>query len=293
MVALSAFADEISESVEEQVAVLAALAIRFIDVRGVGGRNVASLTMGEVRALRDDLDRHGLEVASLASPVGKSPADTPLDDLRGRVEHAAVLAHILGTPSVRVFSFYPPGLTGPHHEGDPPVDLAAWRDAAFVRLAAMIGWARESGVVLLVENDRGTYSETVDGAAEMVAALGSEHLGVVLDPANFVQSGEIAYPDGYAALAPWVRQVHVKDVTADGTMVAAGEGTVGWPELLRALRDDGYPGLLSLEPHLARGGQFGGFTGPELYPRAAAALRDLLAQLEWVEESAIIDVQEA
>ena len=115
----------------------------------------------------------------------------------------------------------------------------------------------------------------------------------MLDPANFIQCGQTAYPDGYAALARWVRQVHVKDVAADGTIVAAGEGTTGWPELLRALPDDGYPGFLSLEPHLARGGQFGGFTGPDLFPRAAAALRDLLARVEWAEEFPIMDAQEA
>jgi sugar phosphate isomerase/epimerase len=293
MVALAAFADEIAEDVDDQAAVLAAQAITFVDVRGVGGRNVVHLTTREVRALRDNLDRHRLEVASLASPVGKSPADIPLPALRVQVEHAAVLAHILGTPLVRIFSFYPPGLAGPPEEGEAPIDLPGWRDAVLARLEAMSSWAREAGVALLVENDRGTYAQTVTGAVDVLGALGSEHLGMVLDPANFVQCGQTAFPDGYRSLAAWVRHVHVKDIAAEGTMTVAGEGTTGWPGLLRALRDDGYAGLLSLEPHLARGGQFGGFTGPDLFPRAVTALRDLLSGLGWAEHVPALDAQEA
>jgi sugar phosphate isomerase/epimerase len=50
-------------------------------------------------------------------------------------------------------------------------------------------------------------------------------------------------------------------------------------QTLAALRDDGFAGYVSLEPHLATAGRFGGFSGPEGYRRAAAALKELLAEL--------------
>ena len=41
----------------------------------------------------------------------------------------------------------------------------------------------------------------------------------------------------------------------------------------------GYDGFATLEPHLLGGGPTGGVTGPELFPKAAAALRRLLDQV--------------
>jgi sugar phosphate isomerase/epimerase len=291
MVALSAFADEVADDLTAQVSALRAVGIAHVDVRGVGGRNVTTLDVAEVRAARATLDANEIGVASLASPIGKCPVDTPLAELHGQVERAATYAHILGTPLVRVFSFYPPGLTAPPERDSAPVDSApvdnaAWRDGALGRLDAMTSWARDNGIVLLVENEKGTYAATVEGCAEICGRFGGDYLGTVLDAANYVQCGQVPYPDGYLTLRPWIRHVHVKDVAADGAMVVAGKGGCRWPELLDALRGDGYDGYLSLEPHLLRAGQFGGFTGPELFPDAVAALRRLLAELAWTEEAA-------
>jgi hypothetical protein len=36
---------------------------------------------------------------------------------------------------------------------------------------------------------------------------------------------------------------------------------------------------MTMEPHLKTGGQFGGSTGPELFARAIAAVRELAAQV--------------
>jgi sugar phosphate isomerase/epimerase len=270
MVMLSAFADEISDRLDEQITVLRRESVGYLDMRGVDGRNVLDLGQLEAKRIRETLDRCDIGVAALASPVGKSPADTPLETLRERFEHAAALAHIFGTPWVRVFSFYPPA------DGTGP-----WRDAAFERLATMVSWAREDGVALLVENEQRTYADTVERCVEVLGAVGGDHLGLVFDAANFIQCGQCPYPDAYEALHPWIRHVHVKDVTEDGRMVVAGQGVARWPDLLRALRDSGYDGFLSLEPHLTRAGQFGGFTGPGPFGAAVRALRGELAAVGW------------
>jgi sugar phosphate isomerase/epimerase len=54
-----------------------------------------------------------------------------------------------------------------------------------------------------------------------------------------------------------------------------------WPDLLQRLRQDGYDGVLSLEPHLAEAGQYQGFSGPDLFRRASQALQLLLRTLDW------------
>jgi len=75
--------------------------------------------------------------------------------------------------------------------------------------------------------------------------------------------------------------VHVKDARDDGHVVAAGEGSARWPELLDRMRADGYEGFMALEPHLAIAGQRGGFTGPELFHYAAEALKGMLQKMGW------------
>ena len=56
-----------------------------------------------------------------------------------------------------------------------------------------------------------------------------------------------------------------------------GDGQVR--ETLAALRDSGFAGYMSLEPHLATAGRFGGFSGPDDFRRAAQALKALLTEL--------------
>ncbi len=58
-------------------------------------------------------------------------------------------------------------------------------------------------------------------------------------------------------------------------MVAgAGDGEV--VETIRALRDDGFDGFFSLEPHLADFSAHGGFSGAELWTSAWRAFTDIL-----------------
>jgi sugar phosphate isomerase/epimerase len=50
-------------------------------------------------------------------------------------------------------------------------------------------------------------------------------------------------------------------------------------ETLAALRDSGFEGFLSLEPHLAQAGRYGGFSGPDGFTLAAQALKSILNDL--------------
>jgi sugar phosphate isomerase/epimerase len=68
-------------------------------------------------------------------------------------------------------------------------------------------------------------------------------------------------------------------VAATGEVVPAGEGDGQLRETLTALRDSGFEGFISLEPHLAQAGRFGGFSGPEGFRRAVRALKLVLNEL--------------
>jgi sugar phosphate isomerase/epimerase len=273
MIRLSAFADEISPDLSEQIDVLRNEGIRFLDLRAVWGTNVLDLTDQQVAGIKQSLDRHGVGVAAIGSPIGKVPIDHSLDDQLRRLERAILLAEVFGTPFIRIFSFYPATSN--------PAPVSAYRDEVVARLRVLTERARHAGITLLHENDTGLYGDTIARCVDVMQSVDDAHLRAVLDPANFIQSQQAPFPDGYEALRPWLRYIHVKDALRDGTVVPAGEGEGRWPELLSRLRDDGYDGFFSLEPHLAAAGQFQGFSSPDLFRRASQALQQMLRAMAW------------
>ncbi|HET8626194.1 MAG TPA: sugar phosphate isomerase/epimerase family protein [Thermomicrobiales bacterium] len=268
---LTGFADEISPDLDEQLDTLARESLRYLELRAVWGKNVLRLDDAELARVRQALDRQGVGVSSIGSPIGKiGVADDfapHLEDFK-RALHAA---HVMGAPFVRIFSFYIP-------EGDDP---ARYRDEVLSRLGRLVEAADGAGVTLLHENERGIYGDTPARCRDLLAALDSPLLRAAWDPANFVLCGVRPYTEGYDLLRPYIAYVHVKDARRDeGRVVPAGQGDGEVRETLAALHDSGFDGFFSLEPHLKAAGQFSGFSGPALFGEAAQAFKALLRELD-------------
>jgi len=269
-VILSGFADEISPDPAEQLATLAAESITHLELRGAWSVNVADFTAEHLAAFRSAVDGAGVRVSAIGSPVGKIPVGAPLPPELERMRRVAEIAGELGTAIVRVFSFYIPA-------GEPP---GRYRQQVIDRMGALARIAEDRGLVLAHENEKEIYGDTPDRCADLITAVGSPALRATFDPANFVQCGVRPHSEAYALLRPFLVYLQVKDaLAATGEVVPAGEGDGQLRETLTALRDSGFTGFMSLEPHLARAGRFGGFSGPEGFRRAARALKSLLNEL--------------
>jgi sugar phosphate isomerase/epimerase len=280
MIHLSAFADEISADLDEQIEVIHSEHIHFIDLRGAWGTNVLDLTDQQVTEIKQRLDAQGIGVSAIASPIGKIPIDAPFEEHLQRFQRAIKLAEFFHTPYIRIFSFYPPIAEGEANEKG-SVDTATWRNEVLRRLRELTMRARNAKRILLHENEKDIYGDTIVRCVDLLQNINDPHFQAIFDPANFIQSEQTPYPDAYQALRPWLRYMHVKDALADGTVVAAGEGKARWLETLQQLHLDGYDGFFSLEPHLALAGQFQGFSGPELFHKASQAFQRLLQSIAW------------
>ncbi len=275
MIHLSAFADEISPDLDEQIAVLHEQDIRLVELRSVWDTNVLDLTDAQVTRIIQRFGEEGIGVSALGSPLGKVPVDVPWADERRRVERAIELARRFSTPMIRIFSFYPP--SDPRRQ-----EPASYRAEVMERLGRMADLAQTNGVTLVHENDTDLYGDTVERCIDVLTTVPGSNLKAAFDPANFIVSGEAPFPEAYTALQPWIAHVHVKDARPDRTVVAAGEGVARWPELLRALHTDGYNGTFTLEPHLAAAEQHHGFSGPDLFRHACRQFTALLRSMDWV-----------
>jgi sugar phosphate isomerase/epimerase len=267
---LSGFGDEIDPDPRIQAAVLAALGAKHIEVRSAWGTNVVDLDDDQLEALRSVLAGASVGVSAVASPIGKvDVALEPESEVR-RLRRVIRVAQTLGTPNIRIFSFF-------RGRGVPVESI---RDGVLTRLRLLADEAEREGVILLHENEKGIYGDIPSRVLDLVEAVGSPALRLAWDNANFVQVGVRPFDDGYAMLRPYVDYLQVKDaVAATGAVVPAGEGDGQLRETLAALRDDGYHGYASLEPHLDEAFELGGFSGPAGFGKAARAFAGLLAEL--------------
>jgi sugar phosphate isomerase/epimerase len=273
-VILSGFADEISPDPGIQLATLASESISRLELRSAWSVNVADLSDEQVTVFRAALNDAGVRVSAIGSPIGKIPVTAPLAPELERMRRVADVACELGTSIVRVFSFFVPA-------GEPP---ERHRDQVIDRMGALTSVADERGLVLAHENEKEIYGDTPGRCADLITAVGSPALRATFDPANFVQCGVRPFSEAYGLLRPHLVYLQVKDaLAATGAVVPAGRGDGQLRETLGALRDSGFAGFMSLEPHLARAGRYGGFSGPEGFRRASQALKSLLneASISW------------
>lgn len=246
MIRFSGFVDEALASFEDQLRLARRAGLTHVELRRVGWRNAAALPPAVVDRVLSRLDAAGLGVACLATGLGKVGVHTPLEPQRDALRRAAALARRLGGVGVRTFAW---------RTDDPDADRATVAHHMF----AFVDTARDEGVRLLLENEKGTWADTPERCLELVAASDGD-LGLILDPANFVQVGA-AGEGAWGGLLDHVRHVHAKDARADtGRVVPVGQGDADWPALARALTARDWDGFVSLEPHLGLAGRAGPVT---------------------------------
>lgn len=267
---LSGFGDEIDPDPTVQVAVLQALGANHIEVRSAWSVNIVDLSPQQLNDLSTVFTDRGMGVSAIASPIGKVDITLPVEHEVVRLGAAIRAAHRLDSRYIRLFSFF---------SGD-GVTPASIRDEVLERMRALATFAEHEGVILLHENEKDIYGDTPERVLDIIESVGSGALRVAWDNANYVQVGVRPFTDGYAMLRPHLEYLQVKDaIAATSAVVPAGEGDGQLLETLSALRDDGYTGFASLEPHLADVTAMGGFSGPKAFGRAARAFRSLTDQL--------------
>ncbi len=233
---LAAFADEAGSDVEVQIQALQENEIPYLEIRGVGAKNITALTIDEAKELKKRLDDAGISVWSIGSPLGKISVGDEFAPHLDTFQHTLELAHILGARNLRMFSFfYPKG------------EAAYCRDIVFERLYQFCAAAQGSGVTLCHENEKGIYGDIADRCLDILQNFPA--IKAVYDPANFLQCGEDTIR-AWELLEPYITYMHIKDVRADGVVVPAGQGDGQIPELLTRYEKLGGQ-VLTVEPHLA------------------------------------------
>lgn len=233
MIRLAAFADEADSRVEGQIEALHRNGIEYIELRGLDGKNIATISEDEAQKYAKMYSDAGIKVWSIGSPIGKVDISSDLEAHKNTLRHVCRLANIFGTQKIRMFSFY-----GAYEcEGK-----------VLSELSEMVNIADEYGVKLYHENEKEIFGDTLERVLRI--KNGVEGLCHIYDPANYLECGQNA-DETLAALHADTDYFHIKDViSATGELVPAGYGD-GKINRLVAMIPDGEDKTLTLEPHLA------------------------------------------
>ncbi len=267
---VSAFADEISDDLQEQIKHLKANDVGFIELRSAHGRNVLDFSSGEIEQIGKQAKEEGIGFSAIGSPLGKFPLDGNFNEQLDGLKKALDYAAILDAPYIRIFSFYIP-------KGDDP---AQHRSQVLDWLGKMAAVAEKSDIVLAHENEKGIYGDTGDRCLDLYEQIKSDAFTGIFDFANFVQCNQHPYQDCWLKIKSYISYFHIKDaMITTGKVVPPGKGDGAVETILTEAIHDGFDDFLTLEPHLSVAEANYGKTTPDLFKTAADALKDILSRI--------------
>lgn len=154
------------------------------------------------------------------------------------IQATASLARQLG---LKLVTFHAGFL--PHDPADPNFSRLQQR------LAQTADAFQSAGIALGLE----TGQETADVLSQFLTQLAKPNVGVNFDPANMLLYDKGNPIEALRQLAPWIRQVHIKDARRTrtpgtwGDEVVAGTGEVDWPAFFQVLDQIEFRGDLCIE----------------------------------------------
>lgn len=136
----------------------------------------------------------------------------------------------------------------PHEETDP----------AFAKMLRRLTEVADIFGALKIDIGLETGQETAAALARLLQKLNHPNVGANFDPANMILYNKGDPIEALGTLAPWIRQVHIKDAiktSAPGTWgeeVPVGEGEVDWRAFFAALKQHGFSGDFVIEREAGR-----------------------------------------
>ena len=233
---ISGFFDEVSSNLDTQIKTAKELNVNYICPRNIDGKNISDYTLEEFENnVKPRLDAAGVSVSSLGTPFGK----IALDDEEGYANQKAKLtelvkiAKLCNCKYIRVFSFYK------HSENLQKV---------VERLKGFIDIAAPYGITLIHENEKHVFGDIPTRCKQLYDALGGENFALCYDAANYIQV-KVDAMAAYEMLKDCTVYYHIKDADSKGVNVPLGMGLADYGTILANLKQRGYGGFLTLEPH--------------------------------------------
>ena len=115
----------------------------------------------------------------------------------------------------------------------------AWDDL-LCSMNAALHIAEEEGIILAIEPERANVLNTAARGRALLDAMQSQHLKVIMDPANLIvsenkQQMHHILDESFELLGEYIVLAHAKDIGPDNTFRAAGSGILDYDYYLHHL----------------------------------------------------------
>ena len=241
---ISGFYDEASFNINEQIALIKQLGEEYLCPRQIGKKTITNYTFAEFRDnIYPLLAKHNIKFSSIGSSLGKIRIDDEagyqkqLEQLKELIE----ICKLTNCKYIRIFSFF--GCLIEPEKHLPQV---------IKKLNGFLELTKDTGIVLLHENEKEIYGDTPERVLQIYNALKDKGLQLIYDASNFIQC-DIDPLDAYNQLKEYVVYYHIKDCDASSKVeVPVGLGDGKYKEIFADLSKRNYQGFMTLEPHTAK-----------------------------------------
>jgi sugar phosphate isomerase/epimerase len=252
---LGIVADEIDRDFAKAARIGVALGIRRYEIRNLTSGRAPFCDPAELREVERIAAGEGIGITALSPGLFKYTEDETgfAREMAEGYPRAAELALRWRLAGLIAFGFHKPGATEENfasRQQEPvPAQVMEWLSRAGERAAA-------DGLLLMIEPEPICWADTASVTARLIEASRATALRINYDPGNVAWLQQRDPQDDFAPAARWIANVHVKDLraTAPGAsrpeFVPAGEGLVNFGAHFAMLRNAGYAGPVSLEPHM-------------------------------------------
>jgi sugar phosphate isomerase/epimerase len=172
---ISAFSDEASKDIVEQIAACKANGVTHMELRGVNGKNISEFSTDEAKELKKLLDDNGMFVSSIGSYYGKIPIDDEFDEHFENFKNTVKVAKILEAEYIRIFSFF-------FTEDE---DFDEYKQEVFDRIEKMADYADDNGILCCHENEKDIYGDIPERCLELLQRFEGKLGGILTLPTSF------------------------------------------------------------------------------------------------------------
>ncbi len=246
---ITGISDEAGKDIKTQIKAHKELGWNALELRLHNGVNASTtdFTEEQFNEVRRALDDAEMTVTSFGSAIGnwsrniRGDFSIDVEDLK----IAAKRMNILGTKYIRTMTWVP--------DKD---DIAYSRDEGIRRYKELAKIAEDAGILLAHENCEGWGGFSPKNMVELKTEVNSPNLVLLYDTGNVVSHGDDP-EEFFKGIRGHFDYIHIKDakfgVGGEGhTFTYCGEGDGNLPEILRrVIKEDGYDGVISIEPHIA------------------------------------------
>jgi len=249
MFKVAVFTDEVSQDIKEVVRFCKKWKLEAVELRTLMNKGPHNFSKEEIKYFKTVFKDNGLKVCAISSPFFKCTIDNKkeynehLDILKKCID----LAGSTGTRIIRGFTFWRSGIA--EENLDHILDY-------FPEPVKLI---KNAKMILGIENEPATFVGCARTLKIFLDKINSPVVKAIWDPGNEIHDvdGIAPFPNGYRLLKEKIVHIHLKDALRLGyegkpACVPMGEGEINYWGHLKALKEDGYNGYISLETHWRR-----------------------------------------